>query len=61
MHSTLMTAMGVIFFLGANGGLVLSLVQVKCWVFFIRSDSCIAVLEWLHQLFLFTASLLIIL
>ena len=28
MHSTLMTAMGVIFFLGANGGLVLSLVQV---------------------------------
>lgn len=29
MHSTLMTAMGVIFFLGANGGLVLSLVQDK--------------------------------
>jgi hypothetical protein len=29
MHSTLMTAMGVIFFLGANGGLVLSLVQNK--------------------------------
>ena len=28
MHSTLMTVMGVIFFLGANGGLVLSLVQV---------------------------------
>lgn len=29
MHSTLMAAMGVIFFLGANGGLVLSLVQDK--------------------------------
>lgn len=29
MHQTLMTAMGVIFFLGANGGLVLSLVQNK--------------------------------
>ena len=29
MHSTLMTAMGVIFFLGANGGIVLSLVQDK--------------------------------
>ena len=29
MHATLMTAMGFIFFLGANGGLVLSLVQDK--------------------------------
>ena len=29
MHSTLMSAMGFIFFLGANGGLVLSLVQDK--------------------------------
>jgi hypothetical protein len=29
MHSTLMTVMGVIFFLGANGGIVLSLVQDK--------------------------------
>lgn len=29
MHSTLMTAMGVIFFLGANGGIVLALVQDK--------------------------------
>jgi hypothetical protein len=29
LHSTLMGAMGVIFFLGANGGIVLSLVQDK--------------------------------
>jgi len=29
LHSTLMGAMGLIFFLGANGGLVLSLVQDK--------------------------------
>ena len=29
MHATLMTAMGFIFFLGANSGLVLSLVQDK--------------------------------
>jgi len=29
MHKTLMTAMGVIFFLGANGGIVLALVQDK--------------------------------
>ena len=29
MHATLMTAMAVIFFLGANGGIVLSLVQDK--------------------------------
>ncbi len=28
LHSTLMGAMALIFFLGANGGLVLSLVQV---------------------------------
>ena len=28
MHAALMSAMGLIFFLGANGGLVLSLVQV---------------------------------
>ena len=29
MHATLMAAMGFVFFLGANGGLVLSLVQDK--------------------------------
>ena len=28
LHATLMSVMGLIFFLGANGGLVLSLVQV---------------------------------
>jgi hypothetical protein len=29
LHATLMGAMALIFFLGANGGLVLSLVQVR--------------------------------